>query len=85
MLRNNSESQSESAIPPLASLRKEALMTCDPSNDEDVNGEEKLDDAEVEALRNGVLHKWRQPTRCIGRSPFARSALLCKDGIRTGM
>ncbi len=36
-------------------------MARDPSNYEDIIGEEKLDDAEVEALRDEVLHKWRQP------------------------
>lgn len=42
-------------------LRKGALVARDPSNYEDINGEEALDDAEVEALRDEVLHKWRQP------------------------
>lgn len=42
-------------------LRKGALVARDPMNYEDISGSEKLNDAEVEALRNEVLHKWRQP------------------------
>ena len=42
-------------------LRKGALVTRDPSNYEDISGDEALDDAEIEALRDEVLHKWRQP------------------------
>lgn len=30
-------------------------------NYEDISGPDKLNDAEVEALRDEVLHKWRQP------------------------
>ena len=36
-------------------------MARDPSNYEDINGAEALDEPEIEALRNEVLHKWRQP------------------------
>jgi hypothetical protein len=42
-------------------LRKGALVARDPTNYEDISGDETLDDMEVEALRNEVLHKWRQP------------------------
>ncbi|KAH7370583.1 MFS sugar transporter-like protein [Rhexocercosporidium sp. MPI-PUGE-AT-0058] len=42
-------------------LRKGALVARDPSGYEDISGEEALDDAEIEALRDEVLHKWRQP------------------------
>ena len=45
----------------LRSLRKGALVARDPTNYEDIIGEESLDDDEIEALRNEVLHKWRQP------------------------
>lgn len=36
-------------------------MAQDPANYEEILGPEKLNDAEVEALRDEVLHKWRQP------------------------
>lgn len=42
-------------------LRKGALVAQDPANYEDIDGAEKLDELEVEALRNEVLHKWKQP------------------------
>lgn len=42
-------------------LRKGALVARDPSNYEDIEGAEALNDAEIEALRDEVLHKWRQP------------------------
>ncbi|RDL38431.1 MFS general substrate transporter [Venustampulla echinocandica] len=42
-------------------LRKGALVARDPTNYEDIDGPERLSDEEVEALRNEVLHKWRQP------------------------
>jgi hypothetical protein len=42
-------------------LRKGALVARDPTNYEDIVGEEALDEDEIEALRNEVLHKWRQP------------------------
>lgn len=42
-------------------LKKGALVAQDPANYEDITGEETLDDREIEALRNEVLHKWRQP------------------------
>jgi hypothetical protein len=42
-------------------LRKGALVARDPTNYEDISGDETLDDMEVEALRDEVLHKWRQP------------------------
>jgi hypothetical protein len=43
-------------------LRKGALVARDPTNYEDITGSEELDDNEIEALRDEVLHKWRQPT-----------------------
>jgi len=42
-------------------LRKGALVARDPSNYEDISGDETLNDAEVDALRDEILHKWRQP------------------------
>lgn len=36
-------------------------MARDPTNYEEISGPDKLNDAEVEALRDEVLHKWRQP------------------------
>jgi hypothetical protein len=42
-------------------LKKGALVARDPSNYEDIGGAEALDEPEIEALRNEVLHKWRQP------------------------
>ena len=36
-------------------------MARDPSNYEDISGDEKLSDEEIEALQDEVLHKWRQP------------------------
>lgn len=42
-------------------LRKGALVAQDPTGYEDIVGAEALDDCEIEALRNEVLHKWRIP------------------------
>lgn len=42
-------------------LRKGALVARDPTNYEDIEGAEALEDDEVECLRNEVLHKWKQP------------------------
>jgi len=42
-------------------LRKGALVARDPTNYEDISGDETLSDAEVDALRDEILHKWRQP------------------------
>jgi len=42
-------------------LKKGALVAQDPHNYEDIDGDEKLDETEIEVLRNEVLHKWRQP------------------------
>ena len=39
-------------------LKKGALVAQDPANFEEV---EDLDEVERDALRNEVLHKWRQP------------------------
>lgn len=55
-------------------LRKGALVAQDPNNYEDISGEEKLDNVEVEALRNEVLHKWRQPV------PLYFTIILCSIG-----
>ncbi|KAF4581983.1 sugar porter (SP) family MFS transporter [Ophiocordyceps camponoti-floridani] len=42
-------------------LRKGALVAQDPTGYEDITGDEALTEAEVEALRNEVLYKWRIP------------------------
>lgn len=42
-------------------LRKGALVARDPTNYEDITGAEALNELEIEALRDEVLHKWRQP------------------------
>jgi hypothetical protein len=42
-------------------LKKGALVARDPSNYEDITGDEKLSEDEIEALQDEVLHKWRQP------------------------
>ncbi|KAF4974786.1 hypothetical protein FZEAL_8363 [Fusarium zealandicum] len=42
-------------------IRKGALVAQDPTGYEDIENEEKLNDAEIEALRNEILHKWRVP------------------------
>ncbi|KAM0741583.1 hypothetical protein ACQRIT_004440 [Beauveria bassiana] len=44
-----------------ALLRKGALVAQDPTGYEDITGDEALTQAEVDALRNEVLHKWRVP------------------------
>jgi hypothetical protein len=42
-------------------LRKGALVARDPTNYEEITGAEKLNDSEIDALRDEVLHKWKQP------------------------
>lgn len=42
-------------------LKKGALVAQDPLNYEDITGEHSLTDAEIEDLRNEILHKWRHP------------------------
>ena len=42
-------------------IRKGALVAQDPTGYEDIVGEEALDQAEIDSLRNEVLHKWRIP------------------------
>lgn len=42
-------------------LRKGALVAQSPDNYEDITGTYALTPEEVDALRNEVLHKWRQP------------------------
>lgn len=54
-----SNAQGLTGVLPL--LRKGALVAQDPANYEEIKGDEKLDDDEVLALRDEVLHKWRQP------------------------
>jgi hypothetical protein len=46
----------------LPMLKKGALVARDPENYEDIEGEEALDEGEVEALRDEVLHKvcWKR-------------------------
>lgn len=40
-------------------IRKGALVARDPTGYEDITGEEVLDQKEIDALRDEVLHKWR--------------------------
>jgi hypothetical protein len=40
-------------------IRKGALVARDPTGYEDITGEEALDQKEIDALRDEVLHKWR--------------------------
>ena len=42
-------------------IRKGALVAQDPTGYEDITGAEALSEAEIEALRDEVLHKWRMP------------------------
>ncbi|KAF4987953.1 hypothetical protein FDECE_15236 [Fusarium decemcellulare] len=42
-------------------IRKGALVAQDPTGYEDIEGDEKLDDEEIQALRDEILHKWRVP------------------------
>ncbi|EDN96833.1 hypothetical protein SS1G_01759 [Sclerotinia sclerotiorum 1980 UF-70] len=42
-------------------LIKGALVAQDPTNYEDIKGENALNDEEIECLRDEVLHKWKQP------------------------
>lgn len=42
-------------------IRKGALVAQDPTGYEDIEGDEKLNDEEVQALRDEILHKWRVP------------------------
>ncbi|KAN0110351.1 MFS sugar transporter-like protein [Hyaloscypha variabilis] len=41
-------------------LRKGALVAQDPNSYDEIGGAETLDDSEVDALRDEVLHKWKQ-------------------------
>lgn len=41
-------------------LRKGALVAQDPNSYDEIGGAEALDDSEVDALRDEVLHKWKQ-------------------------
>ncbi|KAL2202262.1 hypothetical protein CC79DRAFT_1373887 [Sarocladium strictum] len=40
-------------------IRKGALVAQDPTGYEDITGDEALDETEINALRDEVLHKWR--------------------------
>lgn len=40
-------------------IRKGALVARDPTGYEDITGDEALDQKEIDALRDEVLHKWR--------------------------
>ncbi|KAG8349831.1 hypothetical protein FVEN_g11982 [Fusarium venenatum] len=42
-------------------IRKGALVAQDPTGYEDIEGDEKLNDEEIQALRDEILHKWRVP------------------------
>lgn len=44
-------------------FRKGALVAQSPADFEDIDGAEALDQAEKDALRNEILHKWRLPWR----------------------
>lgn len=44
-----------------ALIRKGALVAQDPTGYEDIEGDEKLNDQEIQALRDEILHKWRVP------------------------
>jgi sugar porter (SP) family MFS transporter len=43
-------------------IRKGALVAQDPTGYEDITGDETLDQTEIDALRDEVLHKWRIPS-----------------------
>ena len=45
----------------VAVIRKGALVAQDPSGYEDIIGQHALEQDEIDALRNEVLHKWRVP------------------------
>ncbi|PGG96135.1 hypothetical protein GX51_07972 [Blastomyces parvus] len=55
----------------LPTLQRGALVAKDPPNFESVEG---ITDDEVEAIRNEVLHKWRQP------KPLLFTIILCSIG-----
>lgn len=60
LMRNVDEFANENGLGHISELMKRgALVAQDPANFEEVDG---LRDDEREALRNEVLHKWRQPT-----------------------
>lgn len=42
-------------------LKKGALVAQDPDNYQDIHGEHKLDDVEINALQREMSHKWRVP------------------------
>ena len=42
-------------------IRQGALVAQDPTGYEDIAGPEALDEAQIESLRDEVLHKWRIP------------------------
>lgn len=37
------------------------MVAQDPTNYEDIKGENALNDDEIECLRDEILHKWKQP------------------------
>lgn len=47
----------------VALLRKGALVAQDPSNYENIEGPEKLNDEEKMVIENEVSHKWRMPMK----------------------
>ncbi|KAK2757377.1 hypothetical protein FQN53_008449, partial [Emmonsiellopsis sp. PD_33] len=55
----------------LPTLQKGALIAKDPPNFENIEG---ITDDEVDAIRNEVLHKWRQPR------PLYFTIILCSIG-----
>ena len=44
-------------------LRKGALVAQDPTNYDQIDGPEALDDVEKKVLEDEVLHRWRMPMR----------------------
>lgn len=66
-------------------LRKGALVARDPTNYEDIEGAEALSDAEIEALRCEVLHKWRQPMRLYATILICSIGAIVQGWDQTGM
>jgi len=62
LLRNVEEfAHEKDLVAAIPILRKGALVAQDPASYESISGPEKLDDVEIEALRNEALYKWRVP------------------------
>jgi hypothetical protein len=78
-------------------LRKGALVAQDPNSYDEIGGAEALDDSEVDALRDEVLHKWKQssslyitvimvsPDSCLkpnGQSPFRSFSIKAQSFVK---